>query len=74
MCVQYGKQLLPIKLEIKWKKRYMEFGDRKEKNITTVLFPALFSSTAVLRIVIACILIISIGFMIYFYKTMTSKY
>ena len=69
------EQLSPIKLEIKVEeKRYLGFGDRKENNIITIPFPALFFFSAVLRIVIAYILMISVEFMIYFYKLMTTKY
>lgn len=75
MCLYGGEQLSPIKLEIKVEEmQYLGPGDRKENNIITILFSALFFFSAVLRIVIAYILMISVEFMIYFCKPMTAKY
>lgn len=75
MCLHCDERLSPIKLEIKAEEmQYLGLGDRKENNIITILFPALFFFTAVLGIVIAYILMISVEFMIYFCKPMTAKY
>lgn len=75
MCLHCDEQLSPIKLDIKVEEmQYLGLGNRKENNMTTILFPALFFFSAVLRIVIAYILMISVEFMIYFYKPMTVKY
>ena len=75
MCLHRDEQLSPIKLEIKVEEmQYLGLGNRKENNIITILFSALFFFSAVLKIVIAYILMISVEFMIYFYKPMAAKY
>lgn len=74
MCLDC-ELLLPSKLKIKVEEmQYQGLQDRKENNIITILFPALFCFSGVLRIVIAYILMISVEFMIYFYKPMTARY